>query len=692
MNHKDFLIDLIGKIEEKRLICGKNFYNILKKHYQNLLSIFLNFSGSKNFLFYIGFLAISISLIFSSTIDIGALSGLNLDIAHKLFLDKKNLEEFYVQDSILFYALLLPAIFTASIFKISPIIFSQYYINILAILSIYLSYKILKKSKIFSQSNLNIVITTYIVAFFFRFENQSLNDFITKNSFILICFYPYLSLFLAEITNCKKSYKFFYGLMSAIIIILDFYYLILIILFEIYRIYQQKRINKIFQINNYILLIFITFYNLIIYCFFNQYFANNFGQIISIKGFESNVNSKNNLNIFANFIDYFSHNLINFLALILVFLLKNPLSIILKKIHILIFATFLILLFDNNFSDKLTFFYAIALIYLSINFLIYQNIYQISFKKYWILIIAIFVFSCLAHDINELSINFLLFIFSFIMLYLLIINNKLSSNNNLIIKLASIAIIFSLYLLFYKDFLYKELVIYWLFSVIFLLIFYVFLNDKSERKQIIINYFVISIFIIYISNFSRIIIISLNKNIESLKIYLNENQHNQNIFIIANNLINNHGKILILSNDLNVAYPIKNYLKLENNIEFSFVDFLKNNSKNNTNYDNLNEKKLLDIFLKKLTKNNNVILIYDNNYCSISNLEFLIRNNVNIKNYIINNYKYLGSYSILKEDFEYKYNYTFENLNFHEKNIIDDINKFKKTQFKHEIAEFYIKI
>ena len=167
------MLELRTNIEEKRLILGKKIENFLLKKLASL-GVFLNkiFAAKSCALF--GFLAIfALSIFLRSTRNIGHDSGAYLEIAAKILAGGKYYQDFFTNTFPLAFCFTLIPVFLAKIFAISPIVAAEIFVNLVGILTIYFSAKILARSDVSKdRASFNLIILSFAAAFFLRFFTQ----------------------------------------------------------------------------------------------------------------------------------------------------------------------------------------------------------------------------------------------------------------------------------------------------------------------------------------------------------------------------------------------------------------------------------------------------------------------------------------------------------------------------------------
>ncbi len=161
------------KIEEIRLILGKKIeLFLLEKLF--LLKNFLNkILNHKSTAFFGSLFIIISSLLIQSNRDLGEISSARL--------------------------LKYPAIIFDNFSNLQLLTFSLFFINLSGIISIFLSYKILKKSEIINnRALLNIIILSFTFGFFIRNNEFYSNEIVSESAIFLIFLYPILASFLSK--------------------------------------------------------------------------------------------------------------------------------------------------------------------------------------------------------------------------------------------------------------------------------------------------------------------------------------------------------------------------------------------------------------------------------------------------------------------------------------------------------------
>ncbi|MDX2083512.1 MAG: hypothetical protein SFV53_05965 [Rickettsiales bacterium] len=274
------LLEIQKNIEEKRIILGQKLENFLLRKIGSIANYFEQVFRAKNFALIASILVILISVFVRSTRDIGHDSALNLEIAKKILEGEKYFDDFFSNNSPLFFLITQIPIFITEFlgefFRFNQIIIADFYISFLGILSIYFSTKILSRSDISEDRTVfNLIILAFSSGFFLRIFSLQFNEFITVTSYFLTLFFPYLSYQLLKEEQLKKTDQIFLAVLQALIFCLKPHYGILIIAFEIKKIYQKKS-NKKFFAEFFILRNCLTFFIIICYVVFLTIFFSDY--------------------------------------------------------------------------------------------------------------------------------------------------------------------------------------------------------------------------------------------------------------------------------------------------------------------------------------------------------------------------------------------------------------------------------
>lgn len=197
--------------------------------------------GSQFFLLTSCAIIFLLSIFFRSTINIGADTGIYLHLAKKIAHGEKYYYDFFESNfpiSFYFYALEYQL---SQLFHINQIILSEIVINLLALLSIFWSAKILKKTTIHdNKAHYNLIIIGYFLGFFLRPNALQVGEFGTKTSLLLLLLYPYISYSFERKIALRRKDLTYRGALMGLIPCIKPHYLIFIISIELYKFFQKK--------------------------------------------------------------------------------------------------------------------------------------------------------------------------------------------------------------------------------------------------------------------------------------------------------------------------------------------------------------------------------------------------------------------------------------------------------------------
>ncbi len=679
-------------VEENRLFFGRKIENFLSKK----LNIFLNFLKlffSNQFGgFFCCFLIILLSLFKRSMVDIGQDSGLYLEIAQKIFEGKKYYHDFFEYNFPLSFLLLIIPVAISNLLGLSPIIIADYFVNLLAIFSLIWSYKILKNSqKIQSQLELNLLIICFTAGFFIRGKTLFFNEFLTKTSFLLIFFFPFFSYYLFGVEKLKKIQKIYLGILSGLIISLKPNFIILIFFFEIFRVYKSRNIKSLLDIHNFICALFIIFYLTIIAIFFTSFVENFFYMMRIYSEYKLNYQNKKYLFILnkieTNYLPYF--------MLILIYIKNLKKNEVNNCLTLLLSAIIFIIFTENLYIDQEIIFSALGLSFIMINFVNYLKQNKISILHYWLVFFSLIIFCFMASETFSLISSMLYYLGLPTLFYLLFFRHFFDSKNYFYVKI--FVIFFSLLLVFvilkYPKYFDN------LFALFLIISSLISINCFIEKYRVnkfffqVINFVVFFATIGFLGDYYRAVCNNYSPDEIHLKLQ-SPNHNNKAMFDIIKLNLKNDDNFIIFGDNIEDSYPFRNYTKLINQSAFSQYDILANSLKfpaiHNPN-EIYNNKVLIDFYKQIVNPQNNIIIFYNDRQCSVSNLEFIIRNNPQLKKYFLENFQFLTQHYLLKEDKSFTPNYTQEFLNNDEFEMVKGIDLTQPKILRSDVFEAYIR-
>ena len=683
-------------VEENRLYYGRKIESFFKKRLDIIIIYLQLFFKNKFCGILCCALIILLSLFKRSLIDIGHDSGLNLEISQKILNDKKYYHDFFELNFPLVFILLSIPITISNLLALSPIIIADYFVNLLAIISLIWSYKILKNSpKIQSQLELNILIICFTAGFFIRGKTLFYNEFLTIASFLLIFFYPLFSYYIAGIENLKKIQKIIVGILSGLVIALNPKYIFLVFFFEIFRFYKSRNIKSFLNVNNLVLTLFLIFYATIIVIFFPS-FAENLSYIMKIS-YDYKIDYRFNdfSSKYVLILNKIQNNYLVYLLLILIYK-KNLKNNEIKNYSILLVVAIIFIIFSENFYiDEEIIFSALGLSFIMINFVNFLQQNKISILHYWLIFFSLMIFCFMASETFALISSMLYYLGLPVLIYLLFFGHLADSKNYFYVKTFLIA--FTLLLIFLKS---NHSQLFDISFAIFLIaISLINLNLFLEKYRLNKTFYQSVNFIVFfattgfLGDYYRVLFNNYSPNEIHLQ-FQSPNQQNEKLFSITKSNMKKNDNIVIFGDHVENSYPFRNYAKLYNQSEFSQYNFLANSLEYHAiNYHNKTyTNKVLDDFYRIITNPQNTVLVFsDNRKCSISNFEFLIRNNAKIKNYLLENFNFLTQHFVVVEDKSYTPKYTQESLNQYEFEIVKTIDLSQPKLIKINVFEAFVR-
>lgn len=247
-------LEIQKNIEEKRQIYGKKLENFLLLKSRSFLSKIDEFLGSKNFCLWSVSIIFLLSIFLRSRVDIGYDSGFYIEIAAKIAQGGRYYYDFFESNFPLSFFIHLIPYYIAQFTGFSQIIIADYFINFLGIISIVSSSYILKKSDL-SKTHQNLIISSFALGFFLRIETLAYNEFLTKTSFYLALAFPYISYSFARKIPLSNKDKIWRGILAGLIPCLKPHYIILPIIIELNRFWQNKSPRFFLELDKLIMIL-----------------------------------------------------------------------------------------------------------------------------------------------------------------------------------------------------------------------------------------------------------------------------------------------------------------------------------------------------------------------------------------------------------------------------------------------------
>ncbi len=670
------IIEILKNIEETRFIFGKKlekaFFYIFSYFLDKIKVFFKAISRKDNFVFYFLFFVAFLSLFLRFNRDIGFESAFFIEIANNIIEGKNVNQKIFENHSFLAIYFLTIPVFFAKILKINPIFAVEFFMNLIAILFFFISYKLMiygsktfenkgeslvkssisvisktyrfYKSHIFylwqkftkndvlqNSSKLNfdlkLMLFSFISAYFLRFYTMQFNEYFTQASWFLLFSFLYLICNFSNFNSVKI--QILKIVLASAVIALKANYIFFILAIEFVKIYEK------FQEKNRIQSLYFQNFAILIFAFL----INNFVPIF-------NFNFNQEIFKIVKY-DFFA----SFLLIILFFDEIKKIKFYRYFLATIFSLQFLNLFANENIYDQRFLPFAFVFYIFGALFLKIFKSQKNYFQKNWILcflIIVIVQFD--AKSSFELIFNLCYFLW-----ILLFFRKKFQPILSFFV--ASLIVI---------SFLIKNQEIIWIiYGIITILILrFAFFHKRNLPLLLVLSYF-LSIFLSSIFGFENI----EGKNLKTPNLITQNIQE-----IIAKNLEKNQN-FLMISDEIQDFYPVFLYSDLKNQLNYlDFKDLFANieNNKFDENFldffQDFQKSKPEIIFVKK-----NAIL---NDRCLIDFLEFYFRNK-EFKEFFNANYRFLTN---VYDEFEVEKISDITQNNLHDVEIFQE--KFKINKFE----------
>lgn len=259
-------------VEEKRLIWGQKLEKFLLKKLAKIPPFFGRIFAAKKTALFGAIFVISVSILCQSMRDLGHDSATYPEIAQKMLLGGKYFEDFFEPNLPLNFLLTMIPILIAQKFDFNIFATAQIFWNLLGILSIFWSAKILTRSLLLRDKTVfNLVFLSLVAGFFWRVFTLQFNEFGTKTTYLLAVLIPYISCHLIDEKDWRKSDQIFAGILAALLFCLKPHYGIFAIIFELQKLIKSRNFLSIFCLRNYVTLALLCGYFAVIIKFFPSY-------------------------------------------------------------------------------------------------------------------------------------------------------------------------------------------------------------------------------------------------------------------------------------------------------------------------------------------------------------------------------------------------------------------------------------
>lgn len=196
-----------------------------------------------------------LSIFLRSIIDIGPDTGVYLDLGREIARGGRYYYNFFESNFPLSFWIYALQYHISLLCEISPIITSEIFINLFAVLSIYWSAQILKRSTIYNnRAHYHLIIISYFLGFFIRANVIQLGEFGTKSSFLLLCLFPYISFSFERLTSFSRTELMQRGIMMGLIPCFKPHYLVFVIFIESYRFCKLRSWKFLLELDKLVML------------------------------------------------------------------------------------------------------------------------------------------------------------------------------------------------------------------------------------------------------------------------------------------------------------------------------------------------------------------------------------------------------------------------------------------------------
>ncbi len=611
-------------IEEKRLIFGKKIEEFLMKKLIRFFAFCGKVFAAKPTALVGSIIIIAASILAQSSRDLGHDSATYLEIAEKMLAGGKYYYDFFESNLPLSFLLTMIPVLLAKFFDFNQIASAEIFWNLLGILSIYSSNRILLRSEFAKDTAvLNLIILTFAAGFFWRVFTLQFNEFGTKTTYLIAVVLPYISYHLLDEANLKKFDQILIGILAALLFCLKPHYGIFVITFELAKMLKLRSFFSVFCLRNYVTLALLICYLSALFRFFPDYISNISNIASAYYG------SSPNRTLYAFTRDLFPI----FLPIILCFDLLKKEEIARRLFLPICAAAFLVLLELIGGLDQRFVFYSLSLPLIALTILFLCRNHFVNWRRDGFILASIL----LLPQFDPQSTFFVLTNVScFWMIFLPIIWKKI----NRVEKLCFI----TLAPLTFLSLLNSDLVGISLAVSIIILVFILFLGQKFYQKKELSRLSACSVFLVLSY------LISLHvASIFDLRTYHEYHQFSSpthftsEIVKVIKHYSNKDESVVSISPGIPGTYPMIRYAGKKNELPFlhygSLFEQIDGNNKTDSEY-------VMSRLKEQLKSPNNKLVFVeiwrqmDDKKCSIKFLEYYFRD-AEFKKIFLENYVFL---------------------------------------------------
>lgn len=614
-------------IEEKRLIFGKKIEEFLMKKLIRFFAFCGKVFAAKPTALLGSIIIVATSILAQSSRDLGHDSATYLEIAEKMLAGGRYYYDFFESNLPLNFLLTMIPVLLAKFFDFNQIASAEIFWNLLGILSIYSSNRILLRSQFAKDSAvLNLIILTFAAGFFWRVFTLQFNEFGTKTTYLLAVVLPYISYHLLDEANLKKSDQISIGILAALLFCLKPHYGIFVIIFELAKMLKLRSFFSVFCLRNYVILALLICYLSTLFRFFPDY-INNISKLAS-----AYYGNSYNLTLYVFTRDLFPI----FLLIILCFDLLKKEEITRRLFLSIGAAAFLVLLELIGGLDQRFVFYSLSLPLIALTILFLCRNHFVNWRRDGFILASIL----LLPQADPESIFFVLTNVScFWMIFLPIVWKKINSVERLcFIALAPLT---------FLSLLNSDLAEISLAISTIILVFILFLGQKFYQKKELSRLSACSVFLVlsYLISLHIASIFDLKTYYEYHK-FSSPTHFTSEIVKVIKHYSKKDESVVSISPGIPGTYPMIRYAGKKNELPFlEYGSLFKQIGDNNKT----DSEQLISRLKEQLKSPNNKLFFVeiwrqmdetDDKKCSINFLEYYFRD-AEFKKIFLENYVFL---------------------------------------------------
>jgi hypothetical protein len=627
------ILEIQKNIEDKRQVYGKKLEEFLLSKSTAFLKKFDEFLGSKFFCLWSIFIILLLSIFLRSRLDIGYNSAYYIDIADKISTGGKYYYNFFTNSSPLIFFIHLIPNFIAKLTGFSPIIVADYFVNILAITSLFFSARILEKSYL-TQVHQNLIIASFAVGFFLRIGALEHAEFLTEDSFFLILSFPYICYSFARNAALSKKEMLCCGILAGLMPCLKLHYIILPIVMESSKFWQVKSSKFFLELDKLVMTLIALGYLVFVIKFMPEFLEH-------ISFFQT-----------GNFI-YQIYPKIILLAVFLSFL-RMKFSAEDRILFLLALANTVILILETlqNVENETCFLALTTPLLLKIFYdFVKSKSVDFSDKKFLLASLLLLSFIDRNFDLTRSIIFLWIFIIPTISIFFF---RKLHRDFPKSIKQIFPAIVAFILLAILGITYLKNLEIFTLLSLVIFFLFPILYEKYHQKFYQKSSSFLIFIQFFLVANLLSFYINSFVVTYQREKPYQSPNYLTDSIIEYSNSYLQNNNQVVVFSYSLLEEEPVIHFVNGQNE-KYIRTSFLFDSINQKTS-DSLMLNQILQNLKNKISDKNTQILFINNSQyalhrkdrCIIGFLEYYFKD-AEFREIFLENYQYSGRIFLAKE-------------------------------------------